>query len=264
MNIEHLSDEVLSAYLDGELSPEARIALERQLLSEPGARVRLERFRENDARLRRAFALPGVVEHGLIEGDVIKSGPIEVDRTEIHRAQTDPLRLLLMSEAPAAVVSSSQPLPRRWRRYAAPVGLAMAATVAGLAIGLGWRAGQVPSGEGQGDDPRLSAALQGALDRQLSGDVRHGTRILFSFRRADGAACRQFETMTRDGNAEGVACRPPGKAWSLVVWHPLGQSAEGYRPAGAGDSPVDAVVEQIDASGPLSVQDETQAISSGW
>lgn len=241
MNIDNLTDDVLCAYLDDELSPEARIDLERRLLSEPGARVRLDRFRDNDARLRRAFALP-------------------------NEGAADPLLRLLAGDAANAVASApSAARPnRRWRRVAAPLALAMAATVAGLAIGLGMRDDAATDGESIDRDPRLSAALQSALDRQLSGRSEAGTRMLFSFRRSDGTACRQFETFAPVGGAEGVACRRPEGGWALVVWHQPIQTAEGYRTAGAGDSPIDAVVEQIDASGPLSSDEEAKAIAAGW
>ncbi|MCC7249734.1 MAG: hypothetical protein IT473_14015 [Lysobacter sp.] len=240
MNIDNLTDDVLCAYLDDELSPEARIDLERRLLSEPGARVRLDRFRDNDARLRRAFALP-------------------------NEGANDPLLRLLAGDTVAVASAPSAARPNvRWRRVAAPLALAMAATVAGLAIGLGMRDDAATDGESIDRDPRLSAALQSALDRQLSGRSEAGTRILFSFRRADGTACRQFETFAAVGGAEGVACRRAEGAWALVVWHQPIQTSEGYRTAGAGDSPIDAVVEQIDASGPLSSQEEANAIARKW
>lgn len=241
MNIDNLTDDVLCAYLDDELSPEARIELERRLLSEPGARVRLDRFRDNDARLRRAFALPS-------EG------------------ASDPLLRLLAGDGPADE-SAASPAARpnaRWRRVAAPLALALAATVAGLSVGLGLRHNAATDGESIDRDPRLSAALQSALDRQLSGRSEAGTRILFSFRRADGAACRQFETFAPAGGAEGVACRRAEGGWGLVVWHQPIQTVEGYRTAGAGDSPIDTVVEELDASGPLSLEEETKAIAGGW
>lgn len=244
MNIDNLTDDVLCAYLDGELSPEARVELERRLSSEPGARVRLDRFRDNDARLRRAFALP-------------------------NEGESDPLLRLLAGDAGiVATAQSAEPTAARpnarWRRIAAPLALAMAATVAGLAIGLGMRENAATDGEAIDRDPRLSASLQAALDRQMSGRPEAGTRILFSFRRADGAACRQFETLAPVGGAEGVACRRAEGGWALVVWHQPIQTAEGYRTAGAGDSPVDTVVEQIDASGPLSSEEEAKAIAQGW
>lgn len=239
MNIDNLTDDVLCAYLDDELSPEARIELERRLLSEPGARVRLDRFRDNDARLRRAFALP-------------------------NEGASDPLLRLLAGDAAAVAPPPAARPNARWRRIAAPLALAMAATVAGLAIGLGMRDDAATDGESIDRDPRLSAALQSALDRQRSGRSEAGTRILFSFRRADGAACRQFETFAAVGGAEGVACRRAEGGWALVVWHQPIQTSEGYRTAGAGDSPIDAVVEQIDASGPLSSEEEATAIARGW
>ena len=235
MNIQTLSDEVLCAYLDGELSPEARAALERQLPGEPGARVRLDRFRENDERLRKAFALPA-------------------------DAASDPLRQLLTPDARSARVVSFR---TRLRRYAAPIGLTLAATVAGLAIGLGWCGGddapEVPDAA-----PQLSATLQNALDRNVSGELRRGVMVLFTFRRADGTPCRQFEILDAGRVTEGVACRGNEDRWLPVAWEQGARDAGGYRPAGADDSAVDAAVEQIDATGALSQAEETRLISAGW
>lgn len=237
MNIQNLTDDVLCAYLDDELSPQARAQLERQLPGEPGARVRLDRFRESDERLRKAFALPA-------------------------DAASDPLLRLLIAERPSAEVV---PLRTRLRRYAAPIGLALAATVAGLAIGLGWRGGVgAPDDAVPGAAPRLSAALQGALDRNASGELRRGVMVLFTFRRNDGTPCRQFEIADAGRVTEGVACRGASEGWQLVAWEETAREDGGYRTAGAGESAVDDAVEQIDASGALSSAEEAELIAKGW
>jgi hypothetical protein len=234
MNIANLTDEVLCAYLDGELSPEARAALEHQLLSEPGARVRLDRLRDSDDRLRRAFALPSA-------------------------AAVDPLVRLLSADAPDNVVPTS-----RLRRYAAPAGLALAATVAGLAIGFGWRGAiEAPMAETT-SGLALSEKLHDALDRNLSGQSRAGMKVLFTFLRENGAPCRQFEVADGAVSAEGVACRNADKRWQVSAWREMPRTVDGYRTAGGDESPIEAVVDDLDVSGPLSPTEEAALIAKGW
>lgn len=236
MNITNLTDEVLCAYLDGDLSPEARAALERQLLSEPGARVRLDRFRESDDRLRRAFALP-------------------------PDAAADPLVRLLTGDASNTV----RPIRTSGaRRFLAPIGLALAATVAGLAIGFVWRDAIDTPGTGAASGLALSGGLHEALDRNPSGLQRGGVTVLFTFRREDGVPCRQFETADARVSADGVVCRDAGKRWRVSAWRELPRAVGGYRAAGGDESPVEAVVDALDASGPLSPSEEAALIAKGW
>jgi hypothetical protein len=238
MNIQNLTDDVLCAYLDGELSPEAHAALERQLLSEPGARVRLDRLRESDDRLRRAFALPSA-------------------------AATDPLVRLLTADA--SVAENAVPLrASRLRRIAAPLGLALAATLAGLAIGF-WLRGAVdaPAEETTASGLAIAKDLHDALDRNISGRPRAGVTLLFTFRRQDGAPCRQFEFAHAAVAAEGVACRGADRRWRISAWHALPNEIDGYRTAGD-ESPIEAVVDALDASGPLPPAEEAALIAKGW
>ena len=52
-----LNDELLCAYMDGELDAEMRARVERALVDDAGARVRLERMRLADERLRAEIPL---------------------------------------------------------------------------------------------------------------------------------------------------------------------------------------------------------------
>ncbi len=236
MNIANLTDEVLCAYLDGELSPEARAALEHQLLSEPGARVRLDRLRDSDDRLRRAFALPSA-------------------------AAADPLVQLLTAGEHDNVVSMHA---SSLRRYAAPIGLALAATVAGLAIGFGWRGAIDAPVSNAASGLALSDKLHDALDRNASGQPRAGVMVLFTFRRDDGAPCRQFEVADGAVSAEGVACRSADKRWQVSAWRVMPRTNDGFRTAGGDESPIEAMVDALDASGPLSPTEEAALIAKGW
>ena len=53
-----LNDELLCAYMDGELDAEMHARVERALVDDAGARVRLERMRVADERLKAEIPLP--------------------------------------------------------------------------------------------------------------------------------------------------------------------------------------------------------------
>jgi hypothetical protein len=198
--------------------------------------VRLDRLRESDERLRRAFALPSA-------------------------AAADPLVRLLNPDGPGNVM----PLhASNVRRYAAPVGLALAATVVGLAIGFGWRGAIDAPAANSASGLALSDKLHEALDRNGSGQPRDGVTVLFTFRREDGVPCRQFDVADGAVSAEGVACRSAGKRWQVSAWREKPRATEGYRTAGGDESPIEAMVDAIDATGPLSPTEETALIAKGW
>src|SRR5262245_15597365 len=98
-----LTDELLCAYLDGELDAETRVRVDRSLEQDPGARVRLDRLRNADAWLRRAVPEPTSVS-------------------------ADPLIERILSEKPSA--------RRRFDRLAPFVPVALAAGIAGIALGF--------------------------------------------------------------------------------------------------------------------------------
>lgn len=228
MNSNEISDEILCAYLDHELSPAERDALELALAGDADAQQRLRQFREGDAALRAVFEDAGV------------EGP-----AASHVA-------LLRTKASAG--------PARRHRYRPSyrqLGMALAASLAGLALFQGWKT--------QMAAPSLDQRLLQALEHSPSGDTRDGATMVLSFRTASGQACRQFEWRDNDRQTEGVACRGTRAQWEVKAWHVVAAAPAdaGYRPAGT-DSALEALIDTLDASGPLGVQEERELIAHGW
>ena len=181
-----ISDEQLAAYLDGELAPEARQAVEAAVDADPALAERLAALAAGDQALRAGFS-------------AISDEPV-------------PERLLRALE-PARKPAESAPARRLARRRVPRLGLAIAATLmVGAVTALLWPAA--------GPAPAMTP-LQLALEQQLSGEplvVRNadGTttdvQVLRTVQRGDGTVCRAYEhTALAAGEVvsqhTGLACR---------------------------------------------------------
>lgn len=176
-----LTDEVLSAYIDGELPPEeaARVAL--ALTRDPAATERVAELRAADARLRQAFEAP------LPDPDALA-----------HR-----------------LAEGMKAAPPRWRAPRRAL-LGLAGGLAALALALGLAAGRL----GLKREVRIDADagllavgdLQAALEAQPS-NAAGAVQIFRTFRTDDGRVCRRFGLRA---SLQGVACRADGR-WRLVA-----------------------------------------------
>jgi hypothetical protein len=235
-----LSNETLMAFIDGELSVQeaARVAL--ALAADPVLAKRVEQQRKLSARLQEAYA------------------PV-LD-------QAVPERLQAAAGSPGGVARDSGPPVRRWSW---PEWGAMAASLAlgvFLAHVLFLQAPQQPlaaSGEG---GLLAHRDLARSLDRTPSGPGEHAgtTRIGFSFRDAEGRACRTF-VVGREAATAGLACRhEDGWRVSMLVEAPMEPSSE-MRMA---SSPLPAaLLHEVDAriaGEPLDADEEARAIGAGW
>jgi hypothetical protein len=221
----NVTDEALSAYIDGELPPEQRTAVERALEADGDARNRLQLLRDADATLREAFPLPAARRNDPIADHI---------RNTLQGAQSGrgaPLR------GPA---------------------MALAAGLAGLAIGF-----FASDSRSAGDAFAMPATVRQVLETRASGDVHDGARVIFSFTSDNATPCRQFATETASFSGEGVACRD-GSNWRLVAWVEADKAAPGDFHTAAGVDALDAVVERLDRSGPLPDDVERALLERGW
>ena len=159
-----LTDEVLSAYLDGELSGSEMAAVTTALAAQPDAQARLEHLKAADAALRAAM-------------------PAQAPDS------ADPLVQHIQTKAPKRGLSFGG---------RSQMGGALAAGLVGVAFGLAAAPALSPPPAGAF---AVSHTLSRALSQQASGPAQDAIAIVFTFRSKSGVLCRQFTVSEGDGVA---------------------------------------------------------------
>ncbi len=235
-----VTNEKLAAYADGELDDVESAQLSRALADDELLRARLARITSLDNQLRAAF--------------------------ELEEEENIPHRLVRML-APEVRQTSVYGRMRQW----IPAGAAIAAGVAGLAIG-----GMLPA---QSDDGwlkqadgsfALAGAVQSAADHTPSGSRfvvgSIAAQPIVSFVAGDGRLCRELQIEEAKVASHAVACREQG-AWRVeaLVRSKTQSDATGYRPAGGGRDPaIDAVHARLKITSVMDATAEDAAIAAGW
>ena len=250
-----LSDEILVAYVDGELAPERAAEVAAALADDADARQTVEVFRQSAEAAKNAY-------------DAVASQPV-------------PDRLLKAIGAPvttddAVVDLASRRRPARGWRAALP----LAASIA-LIVGLGAgyllaRLAETPAG---GFEMALNDILESHASgapvawRDPTGDDAGDITAVATFKGKSGLFCREFErsrpTAAGDNLAFGVACRATDGRWHVEaliaaqVQTPPG--GDTYVPAAGPDNePIDDLIDGLMAGGPLTPEEEKALIGNGW
>lgn len=246
MNQDHIPDEVLMAYADGELPADEAATLEARLSEDADLAARVQVFSASAAALQ-----------GLKHADTSAAMPAGLEqalRARVSSAAADAPAMVAADPVPAGnVVAFPQRRVPLWTG-------ALAATVA-LAVGLGAGLlagkGTGPSG---GADPVFAA-----LDSLPSGEVTtladgSELRMVASFNSSDGALCREYEQIGQNATGQlTVACRDQG-AWVPQLVVALG-GAEGYAPASAPEL-LDLYYMQSEAGSVLPPEEERAALAA--
>lgn len=235
--------ELLSAYIDGELEPEAATALESRLTREPALRALLAELQSLQQRLQAAAGTDA--EH-----------PIPARIRELIESQ------------PGAIRS----LPHRLTRFSGSLrqGLAVAASLAvaaGLLLAPQWRDGH----DMATDDTLLAAALETLPSRASGWDSLEDGRQLravLSFPSQGGSWCREYVLKDGEAAVRGVACRDSSN-WTTHIAVPQtllpGSDEEAYRPASAGDSgDIAGFIDQKAAGDVAGAKKEAGLIARNW
>lgn len=229
------ADELLMAYVDGELSPEDRSAMERKLAG--------------DRRLQRAMAQERSLRSKIAE----TYDPV--------LAEEVPERLVRLFDRPRPRVLAF-PRPNlassgwRWQHL-----IAMAASLA-LALFLGY--GLTTTGDPAEDESgyRIAAPTAEALDVQLASaqSPTAPVQIGVSFVGPGGEPCRTFEV----SEGAGLACRS-GTEWELRLFA-SGTASSGaeYQIAASASAEVMGGVQELIAGEPMDARQERQARDAGW
>jgi hypothetical protein len=238
-----ITDQLLMAYVDGELSPDLAALILSRMESEPDLLERLERHQRLRSEVSDAYG-PVMVE------------PLPPD-----------LAALLVQEG-AKVAASTARLAQGFAFQGFGKLWPMCAAVAAAAvIGVG-----LSEALHRNDPVALSRGwivasgpLARSLEHNLAADASgSGARIVASFEDRSGRYCRVFQA--RGGHEDGVACKNDGR-WQVVAL----ANAVGSEPPGGSRlassalaAPVATAMNQFQASSVLTPEQERQARTQQW
>jgi len=229
-----IDDDILMAFVDGELDEIGRARVERAVAEDPALRARLAQQQKLRATLAAFY------------------GPTAEEAVpERFRAMLD----TNIVDFPAAKTRPGRPM---WQNFAA-----LAATLLlGLALG---RTLVMPAGGPVGIENGTMVAqgpLAAALDTQLASAQAPdaATRIGTSFAAADGRLCRSFDSAAMAG----IACRGD-QGWQLMMTSAgSGGPHTDYRQAGSTNPLVAQAAQELMAGEAFDAAAERRARDSGW
>jgi len=229
-----IDDDLLMAFVDGELDEVNRARVERAIAEDPALRARLEQQRKLRATLA-AFYDPTADEQV----------------PERFRAMLD------TNVVDFAAARGRRPRPV-WQSL-----MALAATLLlGLAIGR-TLVMPAPGPVGIANGTMVAQGpLAAALDTQLASaqSPDAATRIGTSFAAADGRLCRTFDSAA----LAGVACRGE-QGWQLMMTSTgSGAAQTAYRQAGSSNPLVAQAAQELMAGEAFDATAERSARDSGW
>lgn len=224
----NFTDETVMAYVDGELAPEARAALEAAMVTDADLARRVASCRALTARLRGAF-------------DTVMREP--VPEALIAAARNVPPAGATVTSIESARAARPQRAKKSWSW---PEYGSLAASVAiGLLIGhfVPWAGSPLAVEHNQ---IVARAGLAEALGNQLASEQARNApvHIGLSFRSKTGNYCRTF-ALQGDERLAGLACRDGGDWRVDVLARATGSESGGVDQAG---SMPDAVAHAVDAS----------------
>ena len=253
MTMDRLTDEILMAYADGELDRETAERVAEAAAGDREIEARIAAFRQSR----------GVAREALLEAaDEPVPAALEASINAMIRDDEQ-----ASEDAPATVVPFSAPGPAR-PSPALRWGLALAATLAAVAIGLGgYVAGIAQRGSDTGTI-EMAAAIEADLAAALNQVPTGGERVLpsgtfhaiASFQSAKRGLCREFDLYrpTQGTTVLAVACAREG-AWETVFAVAMPSAVDAYKPASS-VAALEAYLETIEAGSALTAEDEGAAL----
>lgn len=260
-----LSDEKLTAFMDGELPDAEMEEIAQALESDESLVERLIALREADGWLRSRY-------------DALDEKPISAVTEETARQLVEKLG----EATPANVVPLGAKSARKtaWNgRWTVPAVAASVALLVGM--GVGQLLGPDPVNLPGAGDPLLTAGqvspgspLYAALETSVSGDglspAGQGAPTitpLSLFETHSGQYCREYEVRAANVTARGLACRNTGTwnvAVSLVTPNTGSDAPGGYDTASSSaSSAIDALIlDRI--AGDILTRDDERAILENW
>jgi anti-sigma factor RsiW len=251
-----ITDQLLMAYVDGELSPDLAALILSRLESEPDLLERLEEHQRLRSELSAAY--------GSVMGEPLPPSLTALLSREGGQPTPPPATPLfnLAKPEPGSV----------FRRFGGgwPVLAAAAAAVFGIGLSEARHAGDPLTRSGDGGivaSGPLARTLENSLAADAAGQVakNSGARILASFEDRSGRYCRVFEGAA-GGHEDGVACKSGGR-WLVVAMAngARAEPSEDYRQASSSLAPaIASAVDELQASSALTAEQERKARAQQW
>jgi anti-sigma factor RsiW len=244
------SDEMLMAYVDGELSPDAASRVAVDLARDPAIAARVAAFEASRRAVADSHPLEPVSDDlvARIRGVAAAARAAEAADSPTPAASTESTNVIAFAGA------------RKVPFWQLPVAASIA-LVAGLSVSLLRQDGTTPADVGFGLDN--AAGLTAALGSVPSGeevDLPGGRlAVIASFEGSAGALCREFEFDETGGRTViSVACRQDAD-WQMQFAVAASADDSGYAPASSLDS-LDAWLMAIDAGPPMDAEAEAAAL----
>lgn len=238
-----INEEMLSAFLDGELPPAEMAAIRQQLQSDVALADRLAELAAVDERVRRRYAA--------------------ID----ERPLPESVKRLLSAEQQGAKGHVVPLSPSSWRtRLQRPISYAVAAALV-VGFGLGQMFDRTAPTE-----PSNWTVIAGALETAASGErvlLSSGTQLLprLVFINSSGEFCRQYQLQQTGEIHEQIACR---RGSDPAHWQPVasvqvmgGVDADRYQLA-SGAHLLDAVLDQMIVGDLITPAQERRLRESNW
>jgi hypothetical protein len=247
------SDEILTAYAEGELGEPVRSQVERAMRADPALAARVAQHKAMRSRISHVFAnivneaIPPRPQPGSSSGKVVQLNAVRAARQQQQQQQ------------------QARERPRwSWRQAVA----ILAALLAGVAVGaLGLRAlddsGRILAVSNKDGALVAQGTLATALSQQLASSGPSGSRVRIgaSFLAKDGSYCRSFAL----GATAGLACMAAGQWRVPVLEEGSAGEPESYRQATSEipNAVLGAIDLRIDGAA-LNADDERAARERGW
>lgn len=240
-----INDDILSAFLDGELSAHEMAAVQDAIANNAETAIRFEQLASVNALVQKQAAL--------------------IDQTPMPAA----VLALLQENDTAAVAHNVVELSlfRKAKQQTVNVLREHAALAASIALVVGFAGGQWLS-DGQTPANGVSAQFA-ALDNTPSGQqiaLSDGSAltIRFSFVDTSSRFCRQYQVQDSTGSSENLACRDLS-GWELVASARSSalSGMETYTPA-SGPRLLDGLLDVMMSGQALNQVEEQNAISNQW
>ena len=251
-----ITDEKLSAFLDGELPESEAAEIEQSLGEDEGLVQRLEQLSRVDDLLRGAV---DALEQEARPATESLAAPGFLPANEV------------VSTTASAPTQAANDNPW-WRLpFAASVALAVGLMAGGSLFGPGPSEPEGVQLASYTADDGLGSFLETAASGEQRAIGASQAELRLTFLGSQGQPCREFAVTSGTSTTQAVACRGSSQSWTVelaakssAAEAPGGADPSGYQTASAGDEGFGEAVNAMMGSDAFSADEEAKLIKNGW